>query len=89
MISFDASRAGLEAVMDGKINADFECNPLSPPYAARAIRQMRAGVPLKKKHFYLPEDCFTSDENPMLLVSENGTKQMRSVTRSLLEERAY
>ena len=89
VISFDAARAGLEAVMDGKINADFECNPLSPPYAARAIRQMRAGVPLKKKHFYLPEDCFTSDENPMLLVSENGTKQMRSVTRSLLEERAY
>ena len=44
LISFDASRAGLEAVMEGKINADFECNPLSPPYAAAAIQQLEAGI---------------------------------------------
>ncbi len=89
LISFDASRAGLEAVMEGKINADFECNPLSPPYAAAAIQQLEAGIRLKEQDNYLPEECFTSDERPMILKSEDETKQMRNVTRELLKNRAY
>ena len=89
LISFDASRAGLEAVMEGKINADFECNPLSPPYAAAAIQKLEAGIRLKEQDNYLPEECFTSDERPMILKSEDETKQMRNVTRELLKNRAY
>ena len=79
LISFDASRAGLEAVMEGKINADFECNPLSPPYAAAAIQKLEAGIRLKEQDNYLPEECFTSDERPMILKSEDETKQTRCV----------
>ena len=89
LISFDASRAGLEAVMEGKINADFECNPLSPPYAAAAIQKLEAGIRLKEQDNYLPEECFTSDERPMILKSEDETKQRRNVTRELLKNRAY
>lgn len=89
LISFDATRAGLEAVMEGKINADFECNPLSPPYVAEAIRRLEAGLKLPEKNNYLPEECFTSDENPMILVSEYGKKRMLNVTKEMLEERPY
>ncbi len=89
VISFDATRAGLKAVMEGKINADFECNPLSSPYAAMAIRQLEAGMKLEKKNYYLPEDCFTSDEKPMILVSDSERKRMLNVTKTLLDERAY
>lgn len=89
LISFDATRAGLEAVMEGKINADFECNPLSPPYAAEAVRQLEAGIKRKEKDYYLPEECFTSDEHPMILITGDGRKQMLNVTREILKERMY
>lgn len=32
LVSFDACTAGLEYVMSGDINADFECNPLAAPF---------------------------------------------------------
>lgn len=89
VISFDATRAGLRAVLDGKIHADFECNPLSPPYAAEAIRKLEAGEKLTKKNYYLPEDCFTADDNPMVLMVDFESKKMVTVTEKLLDERAY
>lgn len=89
LISFDATRAGLEAVLDGKIHADFECNPLSPPYAAEAIRRLEAGEELTEKDYYLPEDCFTADEEPMTLMIDFTPKQMVTVTKELLEDREY
>lgn len=89
VISFDATRAGLKAVLEGKIHADFECNPLSPPYAAEAIRRLEAGEELAKKHYYLPEDCFTVDEAPMVLMVDFESKKMVTVTETLLEEREY
>ncbi len=89
VISFDATRAGLEAVLDGKIHADFECNPLSPPYAAEAIRRLEAGEVLGEKDYYLPEDCFTADEEPMTLMIDFTSKKMVTVTKELLEDREY
>lgn len=89
VLSFDATRAGLQAVLDGKIHADFECNPLSPPYAAEAIRKLEAGEKLTKKNYYLPEDCFTADDNPMVLMVDFESKRMVTVTEKLLDERAY
>lgn len=89
VISFDATRAGLEAVLDGKINADFECNPLSPPYAAEAIQTLEAGGVLLEKENFLPEDCFTCEETPMTLFTAAGAKEMIPVTRELLKERVY
>ena len=89
VISFDATRAGLQAVLDGKIHADFECNPLSPPYAAEAIRKLEAGEKLTKKNYYLSEDCFTADDNPMVLMVDFESKRMVTVTEKLLDERAY
>lgn len=89
LISFDATRAGLEAVLDGKILADFECNPLSPPYAAEAIRRLEAGEMLTKKKYYLPEDCFAAEENVMTLMIDSELKKMVAVTKELMKERVY
>ena len=89
LISFDATRAGLEAVLEGKIHADFECNPLSPPYAAEAIRRLEAGEVLAKKNYYLPEECFTAEEEPMTLMIDFETKKMVTVTKEILEGRFY
>lgn len=89
VISFDATKAGLEAVLDGKINADFECNPLSAPYAAEAVRRLEAGETLTEKNHYLPEDCFTLEEDMMFLIIGSDIKKMVCVTPELIEERAY
>ncbi len=89
LISFDATRAGLQAVLDGRINADFECNPLSPPHAAEAILKLEAGETLYEKEHYLQESCFWADESPMTLYLEDGMKQMVPVTRELLDSRRY
>lgn len=89
VISFDATKAGLEAVLAGKIHADFACNPLSPPYAAEAIRKLEAGEALDGKHYYLPEDCFTADKDPMTLMVDFEPKKMITATKALLDEREY
>ncbi len=89
VISFDATKAGLQAVLEGKINADFECNPLSPPYAAEAIRRMEAGEQPEKKHYYLPEECFAAEEDPMVLMVNFESERMITVTEELLDDREY
>lgn len=89
VISFDATKAGLKAVLDGKINADFECSPFAPSYAKRAIQTLGAGQPLTQKHHDLRGECFASDEEPMMLVTGSWTKRMVTVTKELIKERIY
>ena len=52
LISFDACTAGLEEVMAGNINADFECNPLaapSLPLSKRSSSSSRLARPPRRK----------------------------------------
>lgn len=89
IISFDATKAGLKAVLDGEIHADFECNPMAAPYVAQAIRSMeQGGVPAGKKQ-YMEEQCFTCEEAPMTLSVNGKTYEMVTVTEAVIEERAY
>lgn len=48
MISFDTVRAALDAMKDGKIHADFECNPLLGPEVEKVIRKLEAGEEVEK-----------------------------------------
>ena len=89
VISFDATRAGLEAVLDGDINADFECNPLAPFYVAGAIQTLESGGELTEKEYYLPEECFTCEEDLMVLSLKGRLRQMIPVTRDILKQRVY
>lgn len=43
VISFDATHAGLEDCLAGKISFDVECNPLQGPYVEQIVRQLEAG----------------------------------------------
>ncbi len=43
LISFDATKAALEAVEKGEINADFECNPQLGPLVDETIKKLEAG----------------------------------------------
>lgn len=57
IISFDAVKAALEAMRDGKINADFECNPLQGPQLADIIKKLENGEQIEKIQ-YIEETYF-------------------------------
>lgn len=57
IISFDAVRAALEAMMRGEINAAFECNPLLGPEVDEIIQALERGE-LVEKTQYVEETYF-------------------------------
>lgn len=80
LISFDACTAGLEYVMSGDINADFECNPLAAPFVEEVIQKLEAGEEPDKEvymeeHWYVNEDILSSitvdgAEQPLTVVTQ-------------------
>lgn len=60
VISFDATRNGLELCMAGKISLAVECNPLLGPLAEEIVQTLEAGKTPKKTH-YIQEQIFTPD----------------------------
>ena len=65
LISFDACTAGLEKVLEGSINADFQCNPLQGPDCLKLIRDMEAGKTVERETvmsetWYAAEDIVPS-----------------------------
>ena len=61
LVSFDACTAGLEYVMSGDINADFECNPLAAPFVEEVIKQLQAGE-TPEKEVYMTEHWFVNED---------------------------
>ena len=60
IISFDATRSGLEGCLAGQIALDVECNPLHGPYVANIIQHMEAGQ-APPRTTYTTEGSFTAD----------------------------
>lgn len=60
VISFGAGKAGLEAVLDGKINAAVECSTQYGTYVEDVVKRLMAGDEVDKRQ-YLAEDIFTSE----------------------------
>jgi len=57
VISFDATHAGLEMVLEGKINFNVECNPLHGPRVAELIEMLESGGTPEKLN-YVEEAAF-------------------------------
>ena len=58
IISFDASRQGLELVTQGIIDVDVECNPASGPKLSEVIHELELGNQVEKA-YYMEEKVFT------------------------------
>lgn len=48
VISFDATRLGLQNCLEGKIALDVECNPLQGPYVDLTIKRLQSGKPIEQ-----------------------------------------
>lgn len=65
VISFDATRLGLEYCLKGEIGLTVECNPLQGPYVNDIIQKLNGGEPIERET-YIDEtqfDCFTVTQN--------------------------
>ncbi|RXK52821.1 ABC transporter substrate-binding protein [Oleiharenicola lentus] len=51
IVSIDAIKEAIQAVIDGKINCTVECNPLFGPKVFDTIARMRAGEKVERKSF--------------------------------------
>ncbi|MGK8892972.1 ABC transporter substrate-binding protein [Burkholderia gladioli] len=49
VVSFDATKAGFEAMVAGKINVDVECSPLLGPQLMSAVKDVVAGKSLPRR----------------------------------------
>ncbi len=87
LVSFDACTAGLEYVMSGDINADFECNPLAAPDVEKVIKQLEAGETPEKEvymveHWYVNEDILSS-------ITVDGEEQALTVVTQEIVDAQY
>lgn len=89
LISFDAAMDGLEAVEQGKLNADFECSSFAPVYASQAIQVLESGGSLTRKEHDLEEGCFSCEEKPEYIFTSAGMRKITMVTSELIKNREY
>ena len=71
VLSFDASRSGLEACRDGQINLDVECNPDHGPRVEAIIRALAEGK-TPEKYCYVEETCFEPEDLSTEFIDARG-----------------
>ena len=61
IVSIDAVKDGMQALVDGKINYIVECNPLLGDQAAGLVKKVLAGKAVEKAN-YVEDDSFTQEQ---------------------------
>lgn len=61
IVTVDAVRDGMQALVDGKINFIVECNPLLGTLAAQIVKDVLAGNPVEKE-YYVEDQTFTQEQ---------------------------
>ena len=87
LISFDACTAGLEKVLSGDINADFECNPLAAPFVEQVIQALQNGE-TPEKEIYMTEHWFVN-EDILSSINVNGEDQELTVVDQSIIDAQY
>lgn len=89
LVSFDACTAGLTDVMAGKINADFQCNPLSGPDCAAIVEKLEAGEEVEKQTFMNEPWYVNEDILPSITYTNNAgeevTEDLIVVTQDIID----
>ena len=88
LVSFDANKPYVQMVMDGKINANFECNPMAAPTVAEIIQQLEAGE-TPEKEIYVTESWFAAEDNVSTITVNGEEQSMIHVTQEVLDGRPY
>jgi ABC-type sugar transport system substrate-binding protein len=84
LVSFDACTAGLEYVMSGDINADFECNPLAAPAVEEVIKTLASGG-TPEKEVYMTEHWYVNEDIVKSIEVNGETQEMTVVTQEIID----
>ena len=66
VVSIDAVHAAFEAMINGKLNATVECNPLMGPQLMTSVTEVVAGRPIARR-IVIDEQVFTADTARQLI----------------------
>ena len=88
LVSFDANKPYVQMVMEGKINANFECNPMAAPTVAEIIEQLEAGE-TPEKEIYVSESWFVAEDNVSTITVNGEEQECIYVTQEVLDARPY
>ena len=88
LVSFDANKPYVQLVMDGKINANFECNPMAAPMVDEIIKQLENDETPEKK-VYVTESWFAAEDNIKTITVNGEEQEMVHVTQEVLDARPY
>ena len=84
LISFDACTAGLEKVLSGDINADFECNPLAAPFVEQVIQALQNGE-TPEKEVYMTEHWFVNEDILSSINVDGEDQDLTVVDQSIID----
>lgn len=88
VLSFDASKAGMELALDGMIAVDTECNPLYGPKLVEIIEKLEAGEKVEKETF-IEEDQFSAVGYINSVKVEDTSYPVTYLTPEIMKEREY
>ena len=88
VLSFDATRTGLQLTLDGRIAVNTECAPLYGPPLTRLIAQLASGEETPYRQ-YVPEQQFSALPSPAVLTIDGTDYEVTPLSKQLIDERSY
>jgi len=88
LVSFDANKPYVQMVCDGKINADFECNPMAAPTVSEIIQKLQAGE-TPEKEVYVTESWFAAEDNVTSIEVNGEAQDVIHATQDVVDGRPY
>ena len=88
LVSFDANKPYVQMVCDGKINANFECNPMAAPTVDEIIKTLQAGG-TPEKEVYVSEHWFAAEDNVKSITVNGEEQEVIYATQEVVDGRPY
>ncbi len=88
VMSFDATNAGLTAMLDSSITINTECNPLHGPRVSEIIQALVKGESVDKMK-YVDEEIFAADDSVKSVTIDGTEYPVTAVTQAVIDARAY
>jgi len=88
IVSFDANKPYVQMVCDGKLNANFECNPLAAPTVANIIATIESGG-TPEKEVFVTESWFAAEDNVPTITVNGEEQQVIHATQEVVDARPY
>ena len=88
IVSFDSNKPAVEKVLNGEMNATFECNPLAAPFVDEVIQQLENGE-TPEKEIYMTEKWLAAEDIVPEITINGETHEVIHVTQEVLDSRAY